>query len=431
MGAQSSRLSLPRPERTEPPGRLARARPAPCGQGPDRQPVEFLRLTGHEGRAEAVSAAAGIVTTITRGATMTTTSQNDRSTTRPSARPESSGRSTPERRARRAGEEAARPASQAPAGVRPPGRSAEASPTQAAPGPAPAPKPLRPGVLPPEEQLALAALAKQNGCVKSRARLVQANIGLVASIARRFRCRSLAFEDLVSEGMIGLVRAIDEFDPSRCVRFASFAARLIERSIQHAVGEASGPVRLPPKARRLMARWRRASHRYEMLNGMPAEPTDLAPELGVSVRAARSLETAEAMISGGSLPPDAIGAHPDGSRAGSSTSHADGSAAELIERVRAGIDQLDPCAASIVRMTFGLSGSPQLPLRAIADQTGLSVERVRHTLSRALGSLRRTAGSGETPGRNAAGRPGRHAAEDRSPAETAITRSRRTHADTR
>ncbi len=263
----------------------------------------------------------------------------------------------------------------------------------------------RTGPLPAEEQLALAALARDNGCVHSRAKLVQANIGLVASIARRFRCRSLTFEDLVSEGMIGLVRAIDEFNPARCVRFASFAARLIERSIQHAVGEASGPVRLPPKARRLMARWRRAAHRFEMLHGLPAEPTDLAPELGVSLRAARSLEVADAVISGGTVQADAIGTPgADNLATGSS---ADGSNAELIERIRAGIDRLDPCSAAVVRMTFGLSGAPQLPLRAIAEQTGLSVERVRYTLSRALATLRGAASRPDVPGRHAAGAEGR------------------------
>ncbi len=260
--------------------------------------------------------------------------------------------------------------------------------------------PPRRGPLPAAEQVALAVRGHRNGCAVSRARLVEANVGLVMSIARRFHCRALAFDDLVSEGMVGLIQAIDQFDPSRGVRFGSFAARVIERSIQRAVGEASGPVRLPPKARRLVARWRRAANRFQMIHGTPAEPRDLAPELGVSIEAARTLEHTDAALSGCRVPaesavPDGAGnAGAPGRPAASRNPAADGSRAELIERVRAAIDHLDARSGAIVRMVFGLTGSPALSPRVIAEQTGLSVERVRHILERALHALRNAAEPG-------------------------------------
>ncbi len=255
----------------------------------------------------------------------------------------------------------------------------------------------RTGPVPAAEQVALAIRARRHGCPVARDRLVQANVGLVMSIAGRFRCRALAFEDLVSEGMVGLIQAIDLFDPTRGVRFGSFAARLIERSIQRAMGEASGVVRMPPKARRLMARWRRAAHRYRMVNGMPAEPRDLADELGVSVQTARTLEHTDAALSACPVPAEAAGTDSasDAVAADRATTlpapAADGSRAELLERVRAAIDRLDPRASAVVRMAFGLAGAPSLSPRVIAEQTGMSVERVRHVLGRALGNLRNAA----------------------------------------
>src|SRR5438105_13474900 len=85
-------------------------------------------------------------------------------------------------------------------------------------------------LLTPEEEVSLARRV-HNGDVEARQRMVEANLRLVISIAKRYRCRGLSFEDLVQEGIIGLIAAIVRFDPDKGSRFSTYATPWIRQSI--------------------------------------------------------------------------------------------------------------------------------------------------------------------------------------------------------
>jgi RNA polymerase sigma factor (sigma-70 family) len=225
----------------------------------------------------------------------------------------------------------------------------------------------------------------------TRQGLIEAHMGLVVSIARRYAGRGLPLEDLISEGVLGLIYAIDRFEPVRGVKFTTFAGKLIQYSIQRAIGESAGLVRLPPKARRMVARWVRAAHQYRMMHGRPADPAFLAAELGIPVHLVREVEDAKTVqwINGDgaadNLPHSARPADdrwlPDGGAS---------SGGESFAGLREAIEGLGAVRATVVRLHFGLTGARPMPLREVAREMGMSLARARFEFDMALVLLRRS-----------------------------------------
>ena len=114
----------------------------------------------------------------------------------------------------------------------------------------------RPG-LSRDEEIELAARVARGDHV-ARNHMVQANLGLVGAIAREFRGRGLALDDLIGEGNLGLIRAAEEFDPRFGVRFSTYAAHWIKEAIRHALINTTATIRVPAWMVGLLTRWRRA-----------------------------------------------------------------------------------------------------------------------------------------------------------------------------
>ena len=105
--------------------------------------------------------------------------------------------------------------------------------------------------------------------VEMRNRVVQANLGLVHQVARRYVNRGLTMEDLVGEGNLGLIRAAQAYDPSQGTRFSTYAYYWIREAIQSALASSVGTIRLPMNISRLLGRWRRTEKALCQLNGHP------------------------------------------------------------------------------------------------------------------------------------------------------------------
>ena len=145
---------------------------------------------------------------------------------------------------------------------------------------APEVPPARAGLSTQQEHELAARIA--NGDREARNRLVQANLGLVGTIAREFRGRGLAFEDLVAEGNLGLIRAAQDFDPRFGTRFSTYAAYWIKEAIRHALINTTSTIRLPAHMVGLLTKWRRAERALSREAGRAASFDEIASSLQLS-----------------------------------------------------------------------------------------------------------------------------------------------------
>jgi RNA polymerase primary sigma factor len=138
-----------------------------------------------------------------------------------------------------------------------------------------------------------ARLAKriERGDAAAREEMIASNLGLVYAVAREYRGRGVPFEDLVQEGAVGLVRAVERFDHRRGLKFSTYAVWWIRQSLMDALGSAR-PIRIPRSARRQMAAIHEA--RSELRRSGPLAPTndDIARRAGLSMRTVRALQVA-------------------------------------------------------------------------------------------------------------------------------------------
>jgi RNA polymerase primary sigma factor len=131
----------------------------------------------------------------------------------------------------------------------------------------------------------------EGGDLKAKETMVESNLGLVHAVARAFRGSGAPHADLVQEGTVGLVRAVELFDHRRGVRFSTYAAWWIRRAMRDAIA-ASKAIRIPPKAHQQLAAVRRAEAQLERLGPRQAADAQIADLTQLSVETVRSLRSA-------------------------------------------------------------------------------------------------------------------------------------------
>jgi RNA polymerase primary sigma factor len=256
-------------------------------------------------------------------------------------------------------------------------------------------------LLSPQEEIHLARLARNGGPAQQDAakqRLVEANLRLVISIAlRRSGTPTLPIMDIIQEGNIGLMRAIDRFDPERGQRLSSYATWWIRQSINRAIAEQARSMRLPGHLYEAIEKVQRVRRELEQkLNRQPskqelAEATAMTPvQIDEALRAATRPVSLERPV--GEEEDVELGEIISDPNA--DTAEASFSRSELHEELGRVLQTLPERERVIVMKRFGLgdyeSGGPQ-NLDDIADGMNLSRERVRQLELRALRKLRRAA----------------------------------------
>jgi RNA polymerase primary sigma factor len=246
-------------------------------------------------------------------------------------------------------------------------------------------------LLTPQEEIELAAKIKK-GDKKAREQMIKANLRLVVKIARDYEGIGLPLLDLISEGNIGLMKAVERFDPKKGGKLSTYGSWWIKQAIKRALANQSKTIRLPVHLVDKISKMRRVGMKLQEELGR--EPTDeeLADELGMTSTRVRQMRMA-------AIRPASLDA-PIGDDESNNFSdvvedeNASTPYENLEERTVTGMLQemvkhLDDREATILRYRFGLDGGSEKTLEEVGEKFGVTRERVRQIQNLALKKLRK------------------------------------------
>ncbi len=229
-----------------------------------------------------------------------------------------------------------------------------------------------------------------DGDTRARDRMVRANLRLVVNIARGYTGKGLGLQDLIEEGNLGLLRAVEGFDPTMGTRFSTYASYWIKQSIKRALINSAKTIRIPAYMVELLSKWRRASARLSDELRRTPTPEEIARVLGLpkkklpiikkAIRIYNSTPQTDQSESGWSLGEMVMDERlktPDEEMIDS----------DNLRHVLAMLDTMDQREATVLRLRFGLGGGDPKTLKEIGEKLGLTRERVRQIETEALGKM--------------------------------------------
>jgi RNA polymerase primary sigma factor len=248
-------------------------------------------------------------------------------------------------------------------------------------------------LLTPSEEVTLAKRIKR-GDRSAREHMIKANLRLVVKIARDYEHLGVPLLDLINEGNIGLMKAVERFDPKKGAKFSTYAAWWIKQSVLRALSNQSKEIRLPVHVVQQIAHLRNATARLQALLGREPSDEELAEELETTTDYVRHWRNS-ASISATSL--DAPLSSDDESNRVSDVvadENAETPYDELegkanSEMVREMVATLDPREQTILRARFGLDGDDEKTLEEVGVKFGVTRERIRQIQDSALRKLRK------------------------------------------
>ncbi len=234
------------------------------------------------------------------------------------------------------------------------------------------------------------ATAIGQGDTRARDRMVRANLRLVVNIARGYSGKGLGLQDLIEEGNLGLLRAVEGFDPAMGTRFSTYASYWIKQSIKRALINTGKTIRIPAYMVELLSKWRRASARLTEELGRSPTPEEVARVLGLAKKklpiikkaikiynATPQTDQSEAGWTLGDMVMDERQLAPDDALIEN----------DCLHHVMDMLTTMDQREATVLRMRFGLNNHEPRTLKEIGEQLGLTRERVRQIETEALNKM--------------------------------------------
>jgi len=250
-----------------------------------------------------------------------------------------------------------------------------------------------------ERERELAARIRK-GDPAAREEMIQGNLRLVIKIALEYNNLGVPLLDLISEGNIGLIRAVERFDRTRGVKLSTFAAYWINQRIKRALVNQSKTIRLPVHLTDKLAMVRRVAHQMGQEIGREPTVEEIAEETGVSLRKLKSLWRVSNQTT--SLD-EALGGNP-GHTLGETVNDESMrdpseivSSAEMRGRVAEALHALDRRERRVISARFGFGDGEPLTLDQVGEKLGFTRERIRQIQNSALRKLRREIERAEAP----------------------------------
>jgi RNA polymerase primary sigma factor len=246
-------------------------------------------------------------------------------------------------------------------------------------------------LLSPEEEIRLAAKIKK-GNAEARERMIRANLRLVVKIAREYEGLGVPLLDLINEGNIGLMSAVERFDPAKGAKLSTYGSWWIKQAIRRAIANQAKTIRLPVHMVDKIYHMYRATLKLQEIFGREPTDVEIAAELGVGLRAIAAMRSASIRPASLDAPlgDDEASRLSDIVRDERATSPYEQLEEKTVTDMVAGmVDKLHPREADIVRFRFGLDGGRERTLEEVGVKFGVTRERIRQLQNLALRKLKR------------------------------------------